>query len=82
MLSNRTFHLDLIFRHLIDGRILIARQTFSERTQVNVNTTDGKTNDYVMTDLDNVVDKNPKQAIEVVGDLAEILNEITRNSVN
>ena len=82
MLSNRTFHLDLIIRHLIDGRILITRRTFNKRIQVSVNTADWKTIDHVMTDLDNVVDKDPKQAIEVVGDLAEILNEISRNSVN
>ena len=79
--SNRTLHFDLIMRHLHDGRILTTRRTFNKRTQINFNTTDLITIEHAMSNQNTLTEKDPKQAIDLVGDLAEKLNEISRNWV-
>ena len=82
LLTDRTLHFDLIMRYLIDGRVLITRRTLNKRIENHLNATKLKTIEYNITDLDQLIQHDPKHAIEVVGDLIEKLNEISLNSVN
>lgn len=75
--NNQTLYFDLIKNDFIRGKTSITRRTINEQIQKNFITIE-----RIVTHLNNfVVDNDPKQAIDVVEDLAERLNQISQNSV-
>ena len=82
ILNNRTLHFDLIMHHRIDGHMSITRRILNKRIQSNFNRTDLNKIEIAMTDFDRLIKNDSNYAIEIVEDLAEKLNEISRNSVS
>ncbi|CAF3946958.1 unnamed protein product [Adineta steineri] len=78
--SNGTLHFLLIIRHLIDGRQLISRLEIDKQTKYVFDTIDLGALEDAMGNLDDLAATNPKKAVELIGSLADKLNEMSDNS--